>query len=85
MRYKDITKEWRNFNKTYNNKVIIDTNYIDDFGIKHPIKCKEKLHLTSLNSDEYKVALFLKDNFDGDIHLVPRITDISNTGLSTHT
>ena len=83
--YIDVTKEWLSKAIPNSHEIVIDKKYIDINGIKHPIKDKEKAHITSLNSDEYKVVLFLKETFGGEIHLVPRITDISNTGLSTPT
>ena len=68
-----------------NNKIFIDDFYIDYNGIKHPIKGKEKIHITSKDSDEYKVSLLLIEVFGGEIHNVPRITDITNTGIKTST
>ena len=40
--YIDVTKEWLD-KKSRTHRVVIDKIYIDDNGIKHPIKGKEKI------------------------------------------
>lgn len=82
--YEDVTKEWLN-NINLKHRVLIDKRYFDDDGVRHPIKEKEKAHITDKNSVEYKRSLWLAKTFGGVIHNVPRITDISNTGISTPT
>ena len=83
--YKDVTKEWLAKPKSNKKIILFDKEFIDDFGIKHPIKNKEKSHYAQMDSEEYRIALLLMNIFGGEIHMVPRITDISNTGLSTPT
>ena len=82
--YTDVTKEWLN-NVNLKHRVLIDRKYIDDNGVKHPMKGKEKAHVTDKNSIEYKRSIWVAKTFGGVIHNVPRITDITNTGISTHT
>lgn len=84
-KYVDVTKEWFDKATPNSHKIIIDNIFIDDFGVKHPIKNKEKSHIILSSSNEYNVAILIEKTFGGDIHLIPRITDISNTGLSTPT
>ena len=83
--YKDVTDEWLKRDKTINNDIIIDDYYIDNSNVKHPIKELETAQKAKKYVDEYDIALFLSNKFGGDIHLVPRITDISNTGIGTST
>ena len=51
----------------------------------HPIKGKENMEITDKSSDEYDRAKWLKKIFGHDIHLIPRIIDISNSGKGIHT
>lgn len=60
------------FIKTKEN-IFIDNFFIDDKGIMHPIDGKERLDTIDLNSKEYKIAVELKNKYDFDIHMVPRI------------
>ncbi len=83
--YTDVTKEWLNNATPNNHEMIFDKLFIDNSNLVHPINGKETIHYACIDSDEYKVSLLLKEIFGGEIHLVPRITDISNTGLSTPT
>ncbi|MBR7041943.1 MAG: hypothetical protein IKI04_00420 [Bacilli bacterium] len=84
-KYKDVTKEWLMKATPNSHEILIDNYFIDDNGIMHPIKGKERMHSVPLYNEEYFKALWLKETFGGEIHLVPRITDISNTGISTPT
>ena len=83
--YLDVTNQWLENAKPNSHEIIIDDYFIDDFGIKHPIKCREKVHISSKNSDEYKMALIIEKTLGGEIHMVPRITDISNSHLGVKT
>ncbi len=83
--YKDITKEWLDKATPNSHKLKFDDYFMDDNGIRHPIKGKEKLHPIPKKGDEYDIAIFLKETLGGDIHLVPRISDISNEGISVKT
>lgn len=84
-KYKDVTKEWLKNATPNSHEIIIDKKYVDDNGIKHPMKEKEKAHLVSEESQEYKKSIWLKETLGGEIHNVPRITDITNTGIKTST
>lgn len=83
--YKDVTKEWLSKATPNSHEIIFDDYFIDDNGIKHPIINKERVHSISAKCEEYDKALWLKTTFGGEIHLVPRITDISNEGLKVST
>lgn len=83
--YQDVTKEWLAKATPNSHEVIIDKHFIDDNGIKHPIKSKEVAHITAKDSDEYKRSIWIKQTFGGEIHNVPRISDITNTGIKTST
>ena len=84
-KYNDVTKEWLNKERPKTNRIIIDKMYVDRNTIKHPIKNLEAVFIASKNSDEYKIAIILRNTFGGIIHMPPRIIDISNTGISTPT
>ncbi len=71
--YKDVTKEWLNKATPNSHKIVIDNYYIDEDGISHPIKNKEKLCAPQKNSDEYKVAVIIENILGGKINLKPRI------------
>ena len=83
--YLDVTDQWLENAKPNSHEIIIDDYFIDDFGIKHPIKGREKVHISSINSDEYKMALIIKKTLGGEIHMVPTITDISNSHFGVKT
>ena len=85
-KYKDVTKKWLdNFDEPNNQEVKINNFFIDDNGIKHPIKGKEKAHITLKESIEYKKSLWIVKTLGGLIYNVPRITDTTNTGIKTPT
>ena len=67
----------RKKNKVKTIKVVqgikFDNGFIDDNGIFHPIKGKEKIKIPSTDSEEFKYALWIKETFGGDIHMVPEI------------
>lgn len=80
--YKDVTKEWMNKATPNSHKVKIDDYFIDDEGIRHPIKGKEKISLPSKDSEEYVMAQFLEEIFGREIRLIPRIeTEKGYTGI----
>ena len=81
--YIDKTDEW--LNNKIETKITVDNYFIDDKGIKHPIFGKENVILPKKDSDEMYVAKILSRDIGGDIHLVPQITDASNSGISTRT
>lgn len=85
LRYIDVTDEWLSTANPHSHKLEFDDYFISDDGIKHPIKGKEKVHQIPKSGEEYEMALWIKSTFGGEIHLVPRITDLTNTGISTHT
>ncbi len=47
--------------------------FIDDYGVYHPIKGEEKIKVPSENSEEFKMAVWIKENFGGRIDMVPTI------------
>ena len=77
-KYIDVTKEWLDRARPNSYKIVIEKQYIDDFGVKHPINDKETIHLPSLNSDELKIANWLNDNLGGQVKLIPSFTSINN-------
>lgn len=83
--YKDVTQEWLDKATPNSHEVVFDDYFIDDDGIKHPIIGKEVVQPIPKTGDEVDRANWLKKVFGGEIHLVPRITDISNEKISTHT
>ncbi len=83
--YIDMTEEWLKNAKPNSHELLFDDYFIDDDGVKHPIKGKEVVHYIPRVGKEYERAVWIKSVFGGDVHLVPRITDISNTGISTST
>lgn len=83
--FRDVTQEWIENATPNSHEVIFDDCFIDDDGIIHPIIGKEQLHPIPECSDEVEIANFIEKKFGGEIHLVPRISDISNTGIRTKT
>ena len=71
--YKDVTQDFLAKATPNDGNITIDNYFMDDEGIKHPIKDQEKISIVSEYSDEYKMAEILKEVFGGDIHLIPRI------------
>lgn len=53
--------------------VILDSYFIDDNGKWHPIKGKEKIAKIPEEGEEFEMAIWIKENLGGDIHIVPRI------------
>ena len=84
-KYIDVTKKWLAAATPNSHELKLDNYFMSDDGIKHPIKGKEKVHSIERKGAEYERALWIKSTFGGDIHLVPRITDLTNEGLSTPT
>lgn len=83
--YKDVAKEWLDNVTPNSHKVVFDNYFIDDNGIRHPIVGKEVVQPIPTFGDEVDRANWLKKVFGGEIHLIPRITDISNNQTSTRT
>ena len=83
--YKDVTDEFIINAISNSHRVRINNYFIDCDAIKHPIRGKEKAIPTIKDSIEYKRSLWLEEIFGGKIYNVPRIIDISNSGLSTPT
>ena len=83
--YLDVTKNYLKTATPYSHEIKFDTEYTDENNIAHPIEGKEVAHKQSENSEEYSMAMILQKEIGGDIHLIPRITDISNSGLKTPT
>ncbi len=83
--YIDATKDYLEKATPNSHEIKYDDYFIDDNSIKHPIEGKETVHPIPKSGDEYNMALWLKETFGGDIHIVPRITDISNSGLKVPT
>lgn len=83
--YIDVTSKYVKNKCPRNCKIVYDEFFIDENGIKHPIKGMEKIHKFINAENEIRMAIFLKDILNVDIHLVPRISDISNKGLKTKT
>lgn len=83
--YQDVTKEWLARATPNSHELQFDNYFMDDNGIRHPIKGKEFIHDIPKSGEEYDMALFLKRTFGGEIHLVPRITDLTNSGIKTPT
>lgn len=83
--YIDVTNNWLDNATPNSHKVIIDDYFVDDTGIKHPIVGKEMAHLTPKDSIEYNKSKWIEETFGREMHNVPRITDITNTGLKTST
>ncbi len=71
--YEDITDKMLLKATPNSHEIIFDDYFMDEFGVKHPIKGKEKVALPSKESEEYKMAKYIKKIFGGKIHLVPRI------------
>ena len=71
--YIDVTNEWLKNVKPNSHKVVIDNFFIDDDGIKHPIKGKEKVEKNPATFVEMNMAKWLIRKFGGVIHRVPRI------------
>ena len=84
-KYYDVTKKWLKMATPNSHNLVFDDFFVDDNGIRHPLKGKEFVHPIPRIGDEYDMALWLKKTFGGEIHLVPRITDISNSGLKVST
>ena len=85
IKYIDVTKDWLNKAIPNSHRLKFDNFFITDDGIKHPIKGKEKVHQIPRRGEEYDMAKWIVNILGGDMHLVPRITDITNTGISTPT
>lgn len=83
--YQDVTEEYLKNATPNSHKIEIDDFFIDDNGIRHPIEEKETMEMQSKKSNEYRRAKWLKKILGHEIHLVPRITDISNSGEGVHT
>ena len=47
--------------------------FIDDYGVYHPIKGEEKIKVPSENSEEFKMAVWIKENLGGRISMVPEM------------
>lgn len=83
--YLDVTKKYMKNKHSKNCKIIFDKFFIDENGVKHPIKGMKRIHEFINIDNEINMAIFLKDALYSDVHLVPRISDISNRGLKTKT
>lgn len=83
--YIDVTDEWLKNAKLNISEIKFDDYFVDDEGVRHPIKYKELVYVASCKSDEYKCALLIRSIFGGEIHMVPRIIDISNEGRKVKT
>lgn len=83
--YCDVTKKWLKNATPNSNRIIFDKHFISDDGVKHPINGKEKVHPIPKVGNEYDCAKWIQKTFGGKIHIVPRITDLTNSGLSTPT
>lgn len=55
------------------NKLMVVNYFYDNKGVKHPIKDKEKVEYFKQDSNEYKYALWVKENLGGEIQLIPKI------------
>ncbi len=71
--YIDMTEEWFKNAIPNSHKVKCSNYFIDDDGVFHPIKGKEKVCISNKNSDEFKVAVILENIFGGEFYLQPRI------------
>lgn len=78
LKFIDVTMKWLDSARPNYYEIEIENKYIDDNGIKHPLKGKENIHFPSANSDEIKVANWLNDTFGGKIKLIPSFTAINN-------
>lgn len=83
--YQDVTQEWLDKAMPNSHELKLDNYFIDDNSIRHPIKGKEVVHAVPTSGDEYDRAIWLRETFGGNIHIVPRITDISNQNLKVST
>ena len=83
--YIDVTNEWLAEATPNSYDILIDKEFIDDKNVRHPIKGIEKVHPASKNSDEYMIATILKETLGGEIHMVPRITNMANSHLGVKT
>lgn len=83
--YIDVTKELLDKATPNSHDILIDKEFIDDKNVRHPIKDIEKVHPASKNSDEYMIASILKETLGGEIHMVPRITNMANSHLGVKT
>ena len=72
-KYYDVTKKWLKMATPNSHNLVFDDFFVDDKGIRHPLKGKEKISITSKNSDEYKMLEIIKKIFGGEVHMVPRI------------
>ena len=59
--------------------------FIDDDGIYHPIKGEEKIKIPSEKSDEFKMAVWIKENLGGRIDMVPEIETAKGAKKVSHT
>lgn len=71
--YEDVTEEMFKTATPNSHEIVFDDYFIDEDGIKHPIKGQEKISLPSIESDEYKMLETIKKTFGGEVHMVPRI------------
>lgn len=83
--YKDVTDDWLKNSNPNSKELVFDNSFIDEEGVVHPIHKLECKHAIPRKGDEYDMANIIKEVFGGDIHLVPRISDISNLGIRTKT
>lgn len=83
--YYDATKQWIERATPNSHELKFVDYFIDDAGVRHPMIGKEVVQPIPRNGKEIDRANWLKKVFGGEIHLVPRITDISNEKISTHT
>ena len=84
-KYLAVTNEWLRNGKPNSHDIVIDDYFIDELGIRHPIKGIEKVHSASKNSDEYMITTILKETLGGEIHMVSRITNMANSHLGVKT
>lgn len=84
-KYIDVTKEWLTRERPKINRIIIDNKFLDDSRTSPPIRGKEMACTIQKDSEEYRLAIILRNKFGGIIHMPLRIIDISNTSISTPT
>lgn len=59
--------------------------YIDNNGVYHPIKGKEKIKIPSEDSYEFEKAVWIKENLGGEINMIPTINTAKGSNITAST